>query len=216
MYLHRKRRLTRRKKGRKATACVVLALLVTLVAVVNPRLKAVARVYAESLVERMCYDAINSAASDAIEQSGVTYNDIVKIERSSDNIVTAVMADIACVNRIKTSANSQLLSALSHIDGEVIGIPVGTITGNSLLIGRGPDIKVKTQLTGSSEVEIRSVFESAGINQTRHIIVMDIICRVYIVMLGARSAQEISLSVPIAETIIVGTVPDTFLSFGEE
>ncbi len=194
-----------------AVICFVFALLVLFAAVVNPRLKSIVRVYAQSVVERMCYDAINSAANNAVEQSAVTYNDIVKIERNADNTVTAVMADISCVNKIKTKTNAELLEALADIDGEQIRIPLGTVTGNSLFIGRGPDIKVKTQLTGSSEVEIRSDFESAGINQTRHIIVMEITCRVYIVMLGAESVKEISLTVPIAETIIVGTVPDTFL-----
>ena len=212
MYLHRKKRIARVGK-RRATAifCAIVALLILLVAVINPRLKSLVRVYAQSVVERMCYDAINSAVDKAIEQSAVTYNDIVKIERNTDNTVTAVMADISCVNKIKTKTNAHLLEALADIDGEQICIPLGTITGNSLLIGRGPDIKVKTQLTGSSEVEIRSDFESAGINQTRHIIVMEITCRVYIVMLGVETVQEISLTVPIAETLIVGTVPDTFL-----
>lgn len=212
MYLHRKRRFVRGKKKRAtAVVCAVLTLLVLFIALVNPRLKSIVRVYAQSIALRMCYEKINSATDNVIEQSAVTYNDIVKIERNADNAVTAVMADISCVNKIKTKTNARLLEALADIDGEQICIPLGTITGNSLLVGRGPDIKVKMQLTGSSEVEIKSNFESAGINQTRHIIVMEIVCRVYIVMLGVESLQEISLTVPIAETLIVGTVPDTFL-----
>lgn len=212
MYLHRKRRFTRRRKKRAtAVACAFVALLVLFVAVINPRLKSIVRVYARSIAERMCYDAINSAADTAVEQSAVAYNDIVKIERNADDEITAVIADISCVNKIKTKTTAALSQALAEVSTEQICIPVGTITGSSIFVGRGPDIKVKTQLTGSSEVQIRSDFESAGINQTRHIIVMEITCRVYIVMLGEESVQEISLTVPIAETLIVGAVPDTFL-----
>lgn len=196
-----------------AIICFAFALLIALVAVVNPRLKSIVRAYSENIVERICFDAINTAAANAIEKSNITYSDIVKLEKSVDNTVTAVMADVASVNKIKTIANSELLSALSQIDGDKISIPLGTLTDNSFFVGRGPEISVRVQLTGNSEVEIRSDFESVGINQTRHSVNMDIKCRVYIVMLGEKSAQEISLSVPIAETIIVGTVPDTFLSF---
>ena len=195
--------------------CFAFALVIALVAVVNPRLKAIVRAYSENVVERICFDAINTAADNAIEKSNVTYSDIVKIERSADNTVTAVMADVASVNKIKTLANNELLSALSELDGENISIPLGTLTDNVLFVGRGPEITVKLQLTGNSEVEIRSVFESVGINQTRHSVNMEIECRVYTVMLGAKSSQVITLSVPIAETIIVGTVPDTFLSLSK-
>ncbi len=213
MYLRRKKRLKRRSNKRTmALLLVVITIFVVALAVVDLRLRGIVRVCAENVVEKKCYDAINSACDNAIENSGLTYNDIVKIERNEDNAVTAVMADVACVNKIKTKATNQLLEALSDINNEQICVPLGTITGSNYLVGRGPDIKVKTQLTGNSEVEIRSVFESTGINQTRHTIVMDIKCRVYIVMVGAKTAREISLTVPIAETIIVGTVPDTFLS----
>jgi len=212
LYLRRKMRFTRGRKKRKITViCVAFLVFVLFVTVVNSRLESIVRTYAQSVAERMCYEKINSAADYAVEHSAVTYNDIVKIERNSDNAVTAVMADVSCVNRLKTRTNAMLLETLSDIDSEEIRIPLGTITGNSLFIGRGPDIKVKTQITGSSEVEIRSDFESAGINQTRHTIVMEITCKVYIVMLGVESAQEFLLTVPIAETLIVGTVPDTFL-----
>lgn len=195
-----------------AMLCLSLVMMILLVAVVNPRLKAVARTCVQGAVERMCYSQINSAADMALEQSAITYSDIVKIERGADNAVTAVMTDIAVVNKIKTETNAALLDAISGMDGEEVPVSLGTLTGNAMLSGRGPDINVRVRLTGSAEVEIRSNFESVGINQTRHVITMEIVCRVYIVMLGAQSVQEILLSVPIAETIIVGTVPNALLS----
>lgn len=213
MRWHRKRRLINRRNKKKMTACFFIALAVVGLVVVDLRLRSVVRVYAQSIVERKCYEAINLAANDAIEQSGITYNDIMKIERNESNSVTAVMADVSLVNKIKTKTTGELLNALVSVESEQICVPVGTVTGSNFLVGRGPDIRVKAQLTGSSEVEIRSVFESAGINQTRHTVIMDIKCRVYVIMLGTRSAQEICLSVPIAETIIVGTVPNAFLDF---
>ncbi|MBR5774078.1 MAG: sporulation protein YunB [Clostridia bacterium] len=182
------------------------------VAIINPRIKSVVRLYAQSGVERMCYEAINSAADTAVQQSGITYSDIVRLERGTDNSITAVMTDIIVVNRIKTLTTERLLSAISSIDGEEIDVCLGTLTGNALLNGRGPEISVRVQLTGSAEAEIRSKFETSGINQTRHIIVMDVSCRVYSTMLGGESVHEIFITVPIAETIIVGSVPDTLVT----
>lgn len=211
MRWHRKRRLKGRCNKRRVLICFFVAVVVALLAIIDLRLRSVVRVYAQSVVERKCLEAINCAADNAIEQSGITYNDIMKLEKDEGNGVTAVMADVSLVNKIKTKTTQELLAALADVEAEQICVPIGTITGSSLLVGRGPDIKVKAQLTGSSEVEIRSVFESAGINQTRHIVTMDIRCEVYVVMLGVRSTQEIFLTVPIAETIIVGIVPGVFL-----
>ena len=212
MRWRKKRRFKSRHNKKRALICFFVAAVVALLAIIDLRLRSVVRVYAQSVVERKCLEAINYAADNAIEQSGITYNDIMKLERDENNCVTAVMADVSLVNKIKTKTTQELLMALGNVEAEQVCVPLGTITGSDFLVGRGPDIRVKTQLTGSSEVEIRSVFESAGINQTRHTVTMDIRCRVYIVMLGTESAQEICLTVPIAETIIVGTVPNTFFN----
>ncbi|MBR5273320.1 MAG: sporulation protein YunB [Clostridia bacterium] len=211
MRLHKKRRL-RRRKNKKGIILFTLAIALLLVITVEVRMKPIVRVYAENIVNRLCYESINVAAAEAVESSGVGYADIVHIERDDNNVVTAVMADVAAVNKIKTGVTQGLLNALQSVENEEIQVPMGTLFGNSVFVGKGPDISVSIKLTGSSEVEVRSEFESVGINQTRHSVTMDVRCIVYVVMLGRETMNEITLSVPIAETIIIGTVPDTYLS----
>lgn len=211
MNLRNKRRIARYKK-KKIAALFVAVSVVILIVMIDLRLKPIARTHAEVIVNRLCYESINSAADEAVENSGITYNDIVHIQHSSDNSVTAVMADISTVNKIKTGVSEALTNALKNIETQQIKVPTGTISGVAMFAGKGPCITVKVQLTGSSEVEISSQFESVGINQTRHTVVMNVRCIVYVVMLGRETMSEITLSVPIAETIIIGAVPDTYLS----
>ena len=206
------RRRFGRHRNKRVIILLALPFIIALVVIADIRIRPIVRAYAENEVNRLCYESINVAADRAVEMSGITYDDIVRVERSGDNSISAVMADIAAVNKIKTCVTSELLSALEGVENEKIRVPIGSAVGSSLLTGRGPDVGVRVRLTGSSEVEISSRLESVGINQTRHSIVMDIRCIVYVVLLGRQTVSEITLSVPIAETIIIGTVPETYLS----
>ncbi len=209
--MRNKRKSIRYKKKKVAVLFVAVSVII-LIVMIDLRLRPIARTHAEVIVNRLCYESINIAADDAVEKSAVTYDNIVHIEHNSDNSVTAVMADVSAVNKIKTGVSEALTNALKNIETQKIKVPIGTILGGALLAGKGPCITVKVQLTGSSDVEITSQFESVGINQTRHTVVMNVRCDVYVVMLGKETMSEISLSVPIAETIIIGAVPDTYLS----
>ena len=54
----------------------------------------------------------------------------------------------------------------------------------------------------------------AGINQTRHQILLDVTVAVEILLPGSTLNTEIGAQIPVAETVIVGTVPDTVLQWG--
>ena len=211
MHLHKRRRFGRRR-DKRIIVLLALPLIIVAVVITDIRVRPIVRAYAENEVNRLCYESINVAADKAVEMSGIRYDDIVRVERSGDNSISAVMADVAAVNKIKTCVTSELMTALEGVENQKIRVPIGSAMGSSLLAGRGPDISVSVRLTGSSEVEISSRLESVGINQTRHSVVMDIRCIVYVVLLGRQTVSEITLSVPIAETIIIGTVPETYLS----
>ena len=94
-----------------------------------------------------------------------------------------------------------------------LSIPVGSLTGSALLAGRGPRIKVRMESVGSSSARFENEFTSAGINQTNHRIVLHIDVSVAILLPGFTTATQVSNAVTVAETVIVGTVPDTYTYF---
>ena len=90
-------------------------------------------------------------------------------------------------------------------------MPVGSLTGISLFSGRGFSLPVEVVAVGSAHGDFQSQFTSAGINQTRHRILLEVTVSVEILLPGETMQTEICPQVPIAETVIVGQVPDTYL-----
>ena len=97
-----------------------------------------------------------------------------------------------------------------------LSIPVGTLTGSALLAGRGPRISVRMESVGSSSARFENRFTSAGINQTNHRIVLEVNVSVSILLPGFTTATQVANEVTVAETVIVGAVPDTYPYFGTD
>ena len=87
---------------------------------------------------------------------------------------------------------------------------MGTFTGIPLLVGMGPRIRVKMTPIGSVRCKFVSHFESAGINQTIHRIYLLLTCEVTILTPYNTIKQKIDNQVLIAESVIVGIVPDFY------
>jgi hypothetical protein len=95
-----------------------------------------------------------------------------------------------------------------------MGIPLGSLFLPELLSGKGPEVPVKILSIRNSDATFESSFSHAGINQTMHQLRMCVIVDVSVLVLGKTITFPVSSDMVIAETIIVGTVPDTFLQTG--
>ena len=95
---------------------------------------------------------------------------------------------------------------------------MGTLAGSPLLAGRGPLIRVRMQSVGSSSAHFENAFTSAGINQTKHQIYLVVDVYVSILLPGFSTVTKVSSTYTVAETVIVGSVPDnyTYFSNGED
>lgn len=129
------------------------------------------------------------------------------VNRGADGRVLSVSADAAKMNRLKARIIASVQKKLDEETGPVSEIPLGTLLGCELLHGRGPLVPLKLTLAGNVSAEFQSTFESAGINQTRHRITLDVGANVYSFLPGFDAATEVTTSVLMEETIIVGTVP---------
>lgn len=91
-----------------------------------------------------------------------------------------------------------------------VKIPIGNFTGNSLLAGRGPTIKVKIVPAGTVSIEFKTEFLSTGINQTRHRVYLEVLNKMSIVAPFTSERVEVLNEVNVAETVLIGDVPSTF------
>lgn len=162
---------------------------------------------------------INNAVSNAVNESfpeSINYEDIVIINRDEYNRVKSIQTDIVRLNRIFANLSLDIQENLSELKDQRISIPLGVIFGNSLFSAEGPRIKVKVIPSGSVETDFKSEFTSAGINQTRHRIYLEVKTKVGIVIPFTKKDTEIVTCIPVAETVIIGDVPIYYRGSGED
>ncbi len=172
------------------------------------------RSLAETQVKNSTSDLINDAIDRQIETGKVQYDRIVYFEKDLNGRITALKTNMSEVNRLKTDILNIINDDILALDTSDIGIPLGSLFMPEFFSGRGPNIPVHIISIRNSEASFSSAFFEAGINQTLQQLTMDISVDVAILVLGKTENFTVSSQVVVAETIIVGQVPDTFFQTG--
>lgn len=211
-FFYYRRRMDRRVLARLLLfvgMTLVLATAVYATAQLRPLLESMATTRVSNTVNRIVFEAVN----EAIESGEITYDQLISFEKDNDGKITAVHSNMAACNRLQVEILDIILARIDQVSARELSIPVGSLTGSALLAGRGPRIKVRMESVGSSSARFENEFSSAGINQTNHRIVLHIDVSVAILLPGFTTATEVSNAVTVAETVIVGSVPDTYTYF---
>lgn len=201
-----------RKKSAWYIFFIILIIVLIIVLCIDAKVRPMVRTLATSQASNLATIAINDAIDDVLEEKNITYDNLVTVETADDGSVTSVKSDIININRLKADISKECANEISKIQHRKLEIPIGTLLGNEISSGRGPNIKIYVDLSGDVETHIKNKFESAGINQTIHRIILEIQSNVYVVLPGAKSVTKVKTSVCIAETVIVGKVPETYAS----
>ena len=196
---------------------VLLLLVIVLVCgffYLRSRYRDVIRELAETQVKNTTSDLTNDAIAKQIEDGVVQYDRIVYFEKDLDGRITALKTNIGEVNRLKTDILNIINDEILALDNSDIGIPLGSLFLPELLSGRGPAIPVHILSIRNSDANFVSHFSQAGINQTLHQVTMDVSIDVSVLVLGQTTSFTMESQVVVAETVIVGEVPNTFLQTG--
>ena len=169
---------------------------------------------AETQVNNATSDLINDAIDRQIEIGNIHYDRIVYFEKDLEGRITALKTNMSEVNRLKTDILNLINDEILAVDTADLGVPIGSLFMPEFLSGRGPSIPVQILSIRNSDASFHSHFSEAGINQTLQQITMDVSVDVAVLVLGETDSFTVSSQVVVAETIIVGDVPDTFLQTG--
>lgn len=156
---------------------------------------------------------VTAAVNDTIANGEIQYDKLISFEKDSQGQITALETNMAEFNRVQAAIVDDVLSRLSEVSTTDLAIPLGTLTGSALLAGRGPVFRVRMQFVGSSTARFENEFTEAGINQTKHRIILSVDVSVSILLPGFSTYTKVSNDFTVAETIIVGTVPDSYVYF---
>jgi sporulation protein YunB len=169
---------------------------------------------AETQVKNTTSDLINDAIDAQIELGTIHYDRIVYFEKDLDGRITALKTNMSEVNRLKTDILNLINDEILAVDTADLGVPLGSLFLPEFLSGKGPSIPVQILSIRNSDASFQSYFSEAGINQTLQRITMEVSVDVAVLVLGETDSFTVSSQVVVAETIIVGSVPDTFLQTG--
>jgi len=105
-----------------------------------------------------------------------------------------------------------LTQQLEQITSDELEIPLGTLTGELLFSALGPSVRVRVQSIGHVSAAYQNEFTSVGINQTKHSVYLEMTIMINLLIPGDIITVQSVERVCIAETIIIGDVPDTYLN----
>ena len=188
---------------------LLLALTVAVVLHMKPVVVDLATARTSNAVNRIVVAAVN----DAVESGRIDYEQLVDFDKDAEGHVTALRSNMAAFNRLQASIADDILQRMAEVSSTDLAIPIGTLTGSPLLAGRGPCLRVRMQSVGTATARFDNQFSSAGINQTRHRIILDVDVHVSILLPGLTTYTRVSNEISVAETVIVGGVPETYTYF---
>ena len=188
---------------------LMLALTVAVVLHMKPVVVDLATARTSNAVNRIVVAAVN----DAVDSGRIDYEQLVDFDKDAEGHVTALRSNMAAFNRLQASIADDILQRMAEVSSTDLAIPIGTLTGSPLLAGRGPCLRVRMQSVGTATARFDNQFSSAGINQTRHRIILDVDVHVSILLPGLTTYTKVSNEISVAETVIVGGVPETYTYF---
>ncbi len=161
-------------------------------------------------------DLINDSIDRQIINGDIQYDRIVYFEKDLNGRITALKTNMSEVNRLKTGILNMINDEILALDASDLGIPLGSLILPEIFSGKGVLIPVQIISIRNSDGSFSSNFTQAGINQTLHQITMSVCVDISVLVLGKTESFSVNSQVVVAETIIVGDVPDTFLQTGGE
>ena len=201
----------RPRRNRGISILFLLVALLLFLAAASLYLKDVSTAIAVSDASDAVTVSINNAIADIMRDGDYSADYFVTFEKSETGEITAISSNMARINALSAKILDRIVGATdTHM--LTVNIPVGNLTGVSVLMGRGPKVPVKIITMTSSRVEFNNSIVTAGINQTKHQINLEVIVDIDILVPWGTESTQVVTEVLIADTIVVGRVPDTYLS----
>ncbi len=203
----------RRPKNKWRRRIILLSaalLLVILIVVAHINITRVLVSVAEASMRSITTVAVNDAVYYTLSDR-VRYEELVTVSRDGDGNITAITSDPFQINRIARDTAYMSQQNLTKMSEDGVEVPLGAFFGIEAWAGFGPRVRMKILPISNVECRFSSVFEDAGVNQTRHSIYLEIVADISIIMpSGTRNFASLT-EVLICESVLVGKVPDTYL-----
>ncbi len=176
---------------------------------IRPTVIAISEIQARTITTEAINETIKSKISKDID-----YNDLIFVKYDDTGKVTLMQANTVLMNNIASEVALEVQEQMKQISKSKIKVPLGNAFDTQLV--NLPSVKLQIVPQGAVTVDFATEFESSGINQTRHRIYLIVITDIKIIVPLVSENIQIATNIPIAETIIVGDVPEQFINVPED
>jgi sporulation protein YunB len=192
-------------------AVLLIAVLISVVgAVFVARVKPIVAVLAKAEAREYVVRAINDAVETEVSGGKLRYGELVTLEKDSNGAITALVTDMAKINVLQSRISNQVATNIVNVISSKMSVPLGDAVGGILFAGRGPRVPIKVESVTDVRTQFVNDFSSGGINQTRHKITLSVTADIVILIPGGRTSAVVASDVAVAETVIVGNVPNVY------
>lgn len=200
----------KKKKSLAFRACAIFLIIAIMGVLADMRIRPIIQTVGGSALKNSLANVVDGAVNDMVDELGVKYGEMVNIERNPDGTIAALTLNNTYINGYKADLSDGCSDRLSEFDKTTVPIPIGSLIGGSFFNGRGFNINVHATIYGFAVTDVVSKFESAGINQTRHTIYLEVKASANAYMGLCRINESVDETIILVETIIVGSVPNTY------
>ena len=207
------------KKNRKKKAIlIIIAIFISFILLVyffDSRVFPSVLQISEVTVKAKTTEIINETTIDIFDEE-FKYNEMILVEKDAQDNINLIRVNTVKLNALTSRISLECNKKLQQMGDVGIDVPLGWISENSAFYHLGPSIKVKVEPIGNMNVNYESKFESAGINQTRHKIYLNLEASIRIIVPMHSQNIEVACQIPVAETILPGKIPSTSIDLGDK
>ncbi|NMB01867.1 MAG: sporulation protein YunB [Firmicutes bacterium] len=193
---------------------IVALFLAVALMLVEGRLAPVLHTWAETRAMNLATSAINTAVEEFMAET-LSNTTLAHLIRDGNGNLQGVQYDMGEINRLRSQATQEILLTLDNMEAQAFGIPLGQLTGLDFLATRGPSLPVRMIPVAGLTIKPLASFESAGINQTWHRVLLDVQVRMRVAVPLLSEEILVSTQIPLVEEVFMGTVPSWYFA-GQE
>ncbi len=201
---------------RASNLCIVALVVLLAVAsfMINRSLKPVIMSMAKQKGALAVSKIVNEAVTQAFDENSISYSDLVSLNYNSSGFVTSAEYNAPMINSLKLDIGERLIKGLEKLRESKIKVPFGSTSGDVSLSGRGPGIRVKIVSDAVPDIQLISDFESVGINTVKHDVILRVKVDGKVYLPPAEDDFCFTQDFVIAQTIIVGNIPEGYANIG--
>lgn len=194
----------------KTFIIVIIPLLIALYLIIDSNLETTITEMAKSRAQLAGQEIITRAVNEKVARN-TEYQDLVIIHKDGEGRIVLLQPNTIKINRMMAETLLYVETGFAALEKQSYSIPLGQALGSRIFAGYGPGIRVRMMPVGRVNADLIDRFEEAGINQTRHLVCLRVSGKIKVVVPFNREEIDVAMTIPVAETIVVGQVPGTYM-----